>query len=68
MRYLFMLALLAGCADLSDIDLSKVESKCGQTCSQNHSSCVSRFSLFPIRQERTCADALRLCAQSCPAR
>ena len=62
------LLFLAGCASTSDIDLSKVESKCGQTCSANYSECVGRFSMFPIHQQNTCTDALRLCAQSCPAR
>jgi hypothetical protein len=70
MRYTILAGLLAlsGCADISDVNLGNVESSCGQKCAANHSACVSRFSLFPIRQERTCGDSLRLCAQTCPAR
>lgn len=67
----FVLALtiaLAGCASTANIDLSKVESSCGQTCSKNYSDCMGQFSVFPIRQYNSCAEGLRLCAQSCPAR
>lgn len=59
---------LAGCASTADIDLSKVETTCGQTCSRNYSECVSRFSFTPIIAQNTCTDALKLCAQSCPPR
>ena len=59
---------LAGCASTSDIDLSKVDSKCGQTCSANYSDCLGKFTLFPIQAQHQCTDAMRLCAQSCPAR
>lgn len=70
MRSLSPLALLlvAGCASTANIDLSKVETTCGQTCSANYSTCISKFSLTPIFQQNTCTDGLRLCAQSCPAR
>jgi hypothetical protein len=60
--------LLAGCASTSDIDLSKVESTCGQACSARYSECVSKFTFFPIQVQHQCTDALRLCAQSCPSR
>lgn len=63
-----LLAVLCGCASTSDIDLSKVESKCGQTCSANYSECLGKFTLAPIHMQHVCTDALRLCAQSCPAR
>lgn len=70
MRLILILAasILAGCASTANIDLSKAESTCGQTCSANYSQCVSRFSMTPFLQQHTCTDALRLCAQSCPAR
>jgi hypothetical protein len=70
----FMLAvitgtsLLAGCASTKDIDLSKVDPQCGQTCSANYSNCVSKFTFFPLEVQHQCTDALRLCAQACPAR
>ena len=59
---------LAGCASTSDIDLSKVESQCGQQCSAAYSDCLGKFTLFPIHQQNVCTSALRLCAQTCPAR
>lgn len=61
-------ALLTGCASTADIDLSKVESTCGQACTANYSSCLSGFTMFPIQRQHECTSALRLCAQSCPAR
>jgi hypothetical protein len=63
-----VLLVLGGCESTSDIDLSKVDSQCGQTCSANYSACLSRFTFFPIQAQHECTDALRLCAQSCPAR
>jgi hypothetical protein len=60
--------LLAGCASTKDIDLSKVESACGQTCATSYSSCLSGFSMFPIQRQRECTNALRICANACPAR
>jgi len=59
---------LSGCASTKDIDLSKVEPACGQTCRTNYNECLSRFTLFPIQMQHECTTALRLCAQSCPAR
>ena len=61
-------AALFGCASTSEIDLSKAETSCAQSCSNNYSACVSKFTLFPIRVQRECPDALKLCAQACPAR
>lgn len=74
MRQGFMLALMmllaefSGCASTKDIDLSKVEPACGQACSNNYSACLARFTIFPIERQHECTAALRLCAQSCPAR
>lgn len=62
------MGLLAGCASTSNIDLSKVESACGQTCSANYSECLSKFTFFPLQAQHQCTDALKLCAQSCPPR
>lgn len=59
---------LAGCASTKNIDLSKVEPQCGQSCSAHYSDCVSKFTFFPLETQHQCTDALRLCAQSCPAR
>lgn len=58
---------LSACANVSDVDLSKSEQVCGQQCTSQYSACLSSFSLFPIRQQNNCADALRVCAKSCPA-
>jgi len=63
-----LLWALAGCASTSDIDLSKVETSCGQTCSKSYSECLGKFTFFPIQLQHQCTDALRLCAQSCPPR
>jgi hypothetical protein len=63
-----VLVVLAGCASTKDIDLSKVESGCGQSCSVHYSDCVSKFTFFPLETQHQCTTALRLCAQSCPAR
>lgn len=68
MRRFLLCVLLTGCASTSDIDLSKVESKCGQQCSANYSQCVGGFSFFPIHTQHVCTDSMRMCAQSCPAR
>lgn len=59
---LFLL-ILTSCASTSDIDLSKVNSACGQSCSQRYSECVSKFTFFPIMVQNECTDALRLCAR-----
>lgn len=59
---------VVGCASTKDIDLSKVDSACGQKCSANYSDCLSRFTAFPIERQHECTSALRLCAQSCPPR
>lgn len=60
--------LLAGCASTSSIDMTKVESKCGQTCSASYSECLGKFTFFPIMAQNQCTDAMKLCAQSCPPR
>jgi hypothetical protein len=63
-----LLLVLSGCASTSDIDLSKVESACGQQCAASYSECLGKFTLFPIQAQHQCTDALRLCAQTCPPR
>lgn len=65
---LVSLSGFVGCASTADIDLSKVESKCGQTCAANYSECLGKFTLVPIQAQHQCTAALRLCAQACPAR
>lgn len=69
-RILLAVALcaIAGCASTSGIDMTKVDSKCGQTCSANYSECLGKFTFFPIQAQHQCTDAMKLCAQSCPAR
>jgi hypothetical protein len=62
------MALVAGCASTKNIDLSKVEPACGQGCSANYSTCVSKFTFFPLETQHQCTTALGLCAQSCPPR
>jgi hypothetical protein len=59
---------LDGCASTKNIDLSKVDSQCGQGCSAKYSDCISKFTFFPLEVQHQCTDALKLCAQSCPAR
>lgn len=59
---------VAGCASTKDIDLSKVESSCGQACSANYSNCLSGFTMFPIQRQHECTSALRVCAKACPSR
>lgn len=66
--YLASSLVLTACASTSDIDLSKVESACGQQCSARYSECLSKFTFFPIHEQHVCTDALHFCAQSCPAR
>ena len=70
MRLISILALITivGCASTKDIDLSHVDSACGQTCSANYGECLGKFSMTPIMAQHGCVDALRLCAQSCPPR
>ena len=63
-----LLVAISGCASTSGIDLSRVEPQCGQNCSANYSTCVSKFTIFPLEVQHQCTTALKLCAQSCPAR
>lgn len=60
--------VLVGCASTSDIDTSRVEQSCAQPCSHNYSTCVSKFTIFPIQVQHQCTDAFRLCIQGCPER
>lgn len=60
--------LLAGCASTADIDLSKLDSACGQTCTRNYQECMAKFTIFPIMAQHQCTDTMRLCAQTCPPR
>ncbi len=62
------LCVLGGCASTADIDLSKLEQGCAQTCSTNYSQCLAQFTIFPVQAQRQCVDALRLCTQTCPRR
>jgi len=59
---------IAGCASIADINLTKVESTCGQSCTKTYSECVNKFTFFPIMLQHECTDSLRLCAQTCPPR
>jgi len=69
LRFLSVFALLlAGCANVNDINMSAAESSCGQACSKSYSDCMSGFTFFPIQQQHQCTDAMRLCVKSCPAR
>jgi hypothetical protein len=63
-----VLMTVAGCASTKNVDLSRVDSQCGQTCSANYSTCVSKFTFFPLETQHQCTDALKLCAQACPPR
>lgn len=62
------IAALVGCASTSDIDMTKVESNCGQGCTRTYSECLGKFTFFPIQAQHQCTDAMRLCANSCPVR
>ena len=63
---LFVLAF-SGCAGTTDIDLSKVEYTCGQSCSTSYQTCDSRLTMMPIRQHNDCTDVYRKCVQGCPS-
>ncbi len=66
---LYLLPLLpifiAGCASVSDIDFSKADPACAQQCTNTYSTCVSRFTMFPIMQQHQCTDAYKGCVQTC---
>lgn len=62
------LLILAGCANTPNVDLSKVETTCGQKCAASYSECSGKFSLTPIYTQSACSSALQVCAQSCPPR
>jgi hypothetical protein len=64
---------LASCAassgdeiNLSDIDLSGLESGCASNCVNNYSLCVDRSSVFSFKSE--CKNILKLCSQTCKPR
>lgn len=57
--------LILGCASTSDIDFSKADPVCAQQCTDTYSSCVSRFTMFPIMQQHQCTDAYKMCVQTC---
>lgn len=57
--------ILIGCASTSDIDFSKADPACAQQCTNTYSSCVSKFTMFPIMQQHQCTDAYKLCVQTC---
>jgi hypothetical protein len=60
--------LLAGCASVADIDTSKMDPACAQSCTTNYSECLGKFTLFPLMAQHQCTDAMHLCAAACPAR
>lgn len=69
LRFLsFLTLLVAGCASVNDINMSAVESSCGQACTKSYSECMNAPSFFPIQQQHQCTDVVRLCVKSCPAR
>ena len=64
---------LASCAgssgeeiNLSDIDLSGLESGCASNCVNNYSFCIERSSVFSFKSE--CKSILKLCSQTCKPR
>ncbi|MFM0335637.1 SHOCT domain-containing protein [Paraburkholderia fungorum] len=65
---LLLTMLLAGCASVADIDTSKIDTTCAQSCTANYSECLGKFTLFPIQAQHQCTDAMHLCANACPAR
>ncbi|MFL9899256.1 SHOCT domain-containing protein [Paraburkholderia fungorum] len=65
---LLSLLLLAGCASVADIDTSKLDTTCAQSCTANYSECLGKFTLFPIQAQHQCTDAMHLCANACPQR
>jgi Short C-terminal domain len=60
--------LLAGCASVADIDTSKMDPACAQSCASTYSECLGKFTLFPLMAQHQCTDAMHLCSASCPAR
>ena len=67
-KTLLLSMLLAGCASVADIDTSKIDAACAQSCTANYSECLGKFTLFPIQAQHQCTDAMHLCANACPAR
>lgn len=70
MKTLLLLAssaavLLSACIGPPKIDYSKIDSGCAQTCSANHSICMSGFKFFPLVAESQCNDAMEQCAKTC---
>lgn len=65
------LIVLAGCVQVSDVDLSLVEPTCARQCTTTFSSCVSGGSPAvgaPTAVAYECKEGLKLCAQTCPRR
>jgi len=67
-KTLLLSILLAGCASVSDIDTSKLDANCAQSCTSTYSECLSKFTLFPLMAQHQCTDAMHLCAAACPSR
>ncbi|SIT35287.1 conserved exported hypothetical protein [Paraburkholderia ribeironis] len=65
---LLSMLLLAGCASVADIDTSKLDANCAQSCTAKYSDCLGKFTLFPLMAQHQCTDAMHLCAAACPAR
>jgi hypothetical protein len=61
-------SLLAGCASVSDIDPSKLDASCAQSCTSTYSECLGKFTLFPLMAQHQCTDAMHLCAAACPSK
>jgi hypothetical protein len=70
MKWIAVLALLAGCATISDIDASRAAPVCATQCTQDHSRCVSRPAspLMSSMLTYQCKDNYRSCIQACPTR
>ncbi|NYH24976.1 SHOCT domain-containing protein [Paraburkholderia bryophila] len=67
-KILLLTMLLAGCASVSDIDTSKIDASCAQSCTSTYSECLGKFTLFPLIAQHQCTDAMHLCAAACPSR
>lgn len=63
MRYLFVLAMLCGCA--TDFQADKYEGGCARACLAVHSDCISRQ---PAGFRGACDDNTRQCLSTCPVK
>jgi hypothetical protein len=63
------LTMLAGCVQVSDLDLTVYEPTCARQCTMSYSSCIGGGS--PAVGAATsvayeCKEGLKVCAQTCP--